>query len=272
MELSIYQVDAFSGRLFSGNPAAVVPLDAWLDDASLQAIAAENNLSETAFFVPSKPGFELRWFTPECEVSLCGHATLASAWVIFNRLGHSADSIAFSTRSGTLIVSQTQAGLLEMNFPARPLASNKLSEADTEVLKRALGCEPLTLLCGEDALVQLASQTEVEQISPDFSALKRLPVRGVIVTAAGDEVDFVSRFFAPNVGINEDPVTGSAHTLLTPFWVKKTGHNQLRARQLSARGGDLECELMADRVLLRGQAVPYLTGTIELPDEPGTST
>lgn len=266
MELAIYQVDAFTQQLFAGNPAAVVPLNRWLPDATLQAIAAENNLSETAYFVPDDDAFQLRWFTPGCEVALCGHATLATAWVLFNQLGHSTATLRFNTQSGPLLVRQLADGRLELDFPNQRLDPCSLSEVHQQQLANALGCQPLHIVNGEDVIVELATEADVRALKPDFRALAAVPVRGVIVTAAGDRVDFVSRFFGPNVGVDEDPVTGSAHTKLTPYWADKTGRTRFQALQVSARGGELECELADTRVFLRGHAVPFLTGTVQIPD------
>ncbi|AFU99863.1 PhzF family phenazine biosynthesis protein [Simiduia agarivorans] len=266
MELAIYQVDAFTQRLFAGNPAAVVPLAAWLPDTTLQAIAAENNLSETAYVVPDGEAYQLRWFTPDCEVALCGHATLATAWVLYNRLDYTVAPLRFNTLSGELRVNRLDDGRLELDFPCQRLDPCSLSAAHQHQLANALGCQPLHIVNGEDVIVELATEAEVRALSPDFKALAAIPVRGVIVTAAGDSVDFVSRFFGPNVGVDEDPVTGSAHTKLTPYWADKTGRTHFTALQVSARGGELECELVDTRVFLRGHAVPFLTGTIQIPD------
>lgn len=266
MTIPLYQVDAFTRQLFAGNPAAVVPLPRWLPDGVMQRIAAEINLSETAFCVPEGDGYGLRWFTPVTEVKLCGHATLATAWVLFNRLGFQGDCLRFATLSGELRVSRLTDGRLELDFPSQPL-HGQLAPEHHEPLARALGCTPQTLLAGEDLLVELASEAELRALTPDFAALLQLPARGIIVTARGQAVDFVSRFFAPRVGIDEDPVTGSAHTKLTPFWARKLGKSLLQARQLSARTGELECELSGDRVLLRGHAVPFSAGQLSLPDD-----
>ncbi len=259
MKIKIYQVDAFANSLFTGNPAAVCPLQSWLSDALMQAIAAENNLSETAFFVPSKNGFQLRWFTPVREVDLCGHATLATAQIIFETLNYSDSTIIFETRSGELRVHKN-GGDLTMDFPASPPALCAIPE----IIGRALGRQPREVWAAEDYLVVFDTQAEVLAIKPDFALLSRLDLRGVIVTARGDEVDFVSRFFAPKYGINEDPVTGSAHCILTPYWVQQLGKNSLRARQVSQRGGDIACELKGGRVFLSGAAVIFMEGEISL--------
>lgn len=262
MELRQYQVDAFSARLFEGNPAAVCPLPRWLDDRLLQAIAAENNLSETAFFVPEADGsFALRWFTPVAEVDLCGHATLASAHVLFRHLGHEDAVIRFNTRSGELRVRHHD-DWLEMDFPAQPPSPC----ACPPLLAQGLGREPAAVLAGSDYIAVFEHAEDILAITPDLSLLARLDKRGVIITAPGQDCDFVSRFFAPRYGIPEDPVTGSAHCALAPYWAARLGRTQLRARQLSARGGDISCHLQGDRVLLSGQAVTFMTADILLPD------
>lgn len=262
MALRQFQVDAFSARLFEGNPAAVCPLAAWPDDALLQAIATENNLSETAFFVPAPDGsFALRWFTPVAEVDLCGHATLASAHVLFHHLGHAEAVIRFNTRSGELRV-QRRGDWLDMDFPAQP----PVSCACPPLLAQGLGCIPVAVLAAEDYIAVLASAEEVRTLKPDMNALAGLDRRGVIITAPGQDCDFVSRFFAPRYGIPEDPVTGSAHCALTPYWAARLGRKQLHARQLSARGGALDCTLLGERVLLSGQAVTFMQSDILLPD------
>jgi predicted PhzF superfamily epimerase YddE/YHI9 len=258
MKLRLYQVDAFASRLFEGNPAAVVPLETWLPDDLLQAIALENNLSETAFFVPRGQGFELRWFTPAAEVDLCGHATLASAFVLFEKLGCSQAAIAFQTRSGTLTVERS-GELFCMDFPARVPERCAVPEG----LASGLGAEPSEVLGSDDYLVVYENEEAIRGLAPDLAALARLDRRAVCVTAPGDSVDFVSRFFAPGVGVPEDPVTGSAHCQLTPYWASRLGKTAFRARQLSRRGGEVLCELRGDRVLLSGRAVLYLEGLIE---------
>lgn len=259
MQLPIYQVDAFASRPFEGNPAAVCPLDAWLDDQTLQCIAAENNLSETAFFVPDEHGYQLRWFTPEVEVDLCGHATLASAWVLMHELNYDKDVIHFSTRSGRLSVKRSAHGL-EMDFPCRPPQSCAVPDG----LLDALGIEAASVLSADDYIVVIEDESLIPHLHPDLSRLKGLPNRGVAVTAPGKEVDFVSRWFGPNVGVSEDPVTGSAHTALTPYWAQRLGKNQLSARQGGSRRGYLHCAMAGDRVLISGTAVVYMRGTIYL--------
>lgn len=260
MKLRQYHVDAFAARPFEGNPAAVCPLDHWPDDALLQAIAAENNLSETAFFVPEEEGFRLRWFTPVTEVDLCGHATLASAHVLYHELGHAGAALRFQTRSGVLRVSRDGAGYL-MDFPARPPVPCEPPAG----LVRALGAQPAEVLAADDYVAVFEDQEAVRALEPDFALLRTLDRRGVVVTAPGaGEVDFVSRFFAPGHGIPEDPVTGSAHCELAPYWGGRLGRDRLRARQLSARGGELACSLLGERVGLSGTAVTFMWGEISL--------
>lgn len=257
MKLKQYQVDAFATRVFEGNPAAICPLDAWLDDDLMQSIATENNLSETAFFVPKDDGFELRWFTPDGEVDLCGHATLASAYVLFNILHYNRDRIRFSTRSGDLFVAQKD-GLLEMDFPATPLQRRDIDAK----LAAAFGQTPIELWSGADYVALFENETIIRNFDPDQLLLKQLDLRGVIVTAPGDHCDFVSRFFAPKHGIPEDPVTGSAHCALAPYWAERLGKPVLQARQISKRGGDVGCEVIGERVLLRGRAVVFMQAEI----------
>ncbi|MEW6646220.1 MAG: PhzF family phenazine biosynthesis protein [Pseudomonadota bacterium] len=259
MELTLYQVDAFADRLFAGNPAAVCPLQEWLPDATMQAIAGENNLSETAFFVAEPEGLRIRWFTPSCEVKLCGHATLASGYVYFHHVAPQAGQVVFNSLSGPLTVSR-HGDLLTLDFPATPVEP----VAAPALLESALGARPLEVYAADDWLVVLDSAERVRKLQPSMALLRQLERRGVIVTARGDDCDFVSRFFAPKYGIDEDPVTGSAHTKLTPYWALQLGKAQLRARQLSARGGELQCELRGARVLISGRVVPYLTGSINL--------
>ncbi len=257
MKIKIFQVDAFTSRLFSGNPAAVCPLNHWLKDDTMQAIATENNLSETAFFVKEGNSFSIRWFTPGVEVNLCGHATLASGHVLFNHLNYSGNRIEFQSKSGPLSVHNTD-DLLTLDFPASPYMK---IDPSSELID-ALGKTPVETYRSDDYLVLLDSEEEVREIIPDFNLLTKLDARGIIITAPGIESDFVSRFFAPAVGINEDPVTGSAHTLLTPFWAEKLGKNKLTARQLSLRGGELYCKHLGDRVEISGRAITYLIGEI----------
>lgn len=257
MRIPLYQVDAFADRVFQGNAAAVCPLEHWPDDELLQAIAAENNLSETAFFIPSESSPRLRWFTPLVEADLCGHATLAAAFVLFERLRPGADTVTFHSRSGPLTVTRAS-DLLTLDFPALPV-SEPLEVAG---LAEALGAAPIEARGGMDLLAVFNTEAEIRALQPNLSLVERLPYRGVIATAPGDEVDFVSRFFGPAVGIPEDPVTGSAHCALTPYWARRFGKSRLTARQVSRRGGALQCELRGERVFLGGRAVLYLEGSI----------
>jgi len=263
MRLPLYQIDAFTSRLFGGNPAAVCPLEAWLDDATLQAIALENNLSETAFLVPEGDGYRLRWFTPALEVDLCGHATLAAAFVVFETLRPGSDEVAFETRSGGLTVRRDR-DLLTMDFPAWPAREVQAGEVQ-EALVRGLGVRPAAVYTTRDLMAVLETEAQVRTLRPDQTALAAIDALGIIATAPGEEVDFVSRFFAPRAGIPEDPVTGSAHCTLAPYWAARLGKNRLEARQLSARGGELTCEVRGDRVAISGRCVSYLEGTIQLP-------
>jgi PhzF family phenazine biosynthesis protein len=260
MELPIYQVDAFASHVFAGNPAAVCPLNEWLPDATLQSIARENNLSETAFFVRSNGRYHLRWFTPGCEVDLCGHATLASAYVLLRELGESRAAIPFDTHSGELVVARN-GDRLSLNFPARPPVKVSVHSGLVAALG---GPEPLEILGARDYLVRYRTEEQVRSLSPNMEALKTVDRFAVIVTAPGVDCDFVSRFFAPAKGVNEDPVTGSAHCTLIPYWADKLDKSTLYARQISPRGGELFCELKGDRVEIAGRAVPFLKGTIYL--------
>lgn len=265
MRIPIYQVDAFTDRLFGGNPAAVCPLEEWLDVDTMKAIAAENNLSETAFFVKKGDRFEIRWFTPAVEIDLCGHATLASAHVIFNHLGFSGEMITFhSQHSGELRVTK-KGDLLVLDFPAREYEPIEMLPCQ---LKNALGKEPTALYNSWDLLALYETEEDILGIEPDFEALSEVlhtvDCLGIIVTAPGKDSDFVSRFFAPLAGVNEDPVTGSAHTILIPFWAERLGKEKFHAYQVSSRRGELFCELKGDRVLIGGKAVTYLKGEIEI--------
>ena len=261
MELPIYWVDAFTEHVFGGNPAAVVPLDSWPDDALLQRIANENGLSETAFFVRSGPGrAQLRWFTPAVEVDLCGHATLATAHVLFHELGARESPFLFDTRSGVLSVAR-KGDLIELDFPARPA---KPADAPAELLK-GLRDRPQEVLRSERMwLCVYATAEEVESLQPDFSELGKLNPGRIIPTAPGKDCDFVSRFFAPDAGISEDPVTGSAHCTLVPYWAARLGKCRFHARQLSKRRGELWCELDGDRVQIAGATAAYLRGSIRV--------
>jgi len=266
MRIPIYQLDAFTGTMFRGNPAAVCPLKEWLPDEVMQAIATENNLAETAFFVADgKGGYAIRWFTPTNEVDLCGHATLASAQVILQFIEPDLRRTAFETRqAGTLVVSRAGAdgGELALDFPARPAVPCDVP-AD---LVRGLGARPAAVLAARDYMAVFRRAADVAALQPDFAALKTLDRFAVIATAPGSEdgVDFVSRFFAPAQGIDEDPVTGSAHCTLIPYWAARLGKTHLKARQISRRGGELTCDLHGDRVSIAGRCVIYLEGTISV--------
>lgn len=262
MKAPYFQVDAFAREPFSGNPAGVCLLDKWLPDTQLQQIAFENGLSETAFVVLEKKSFALRWFTPTVEVDLCGHATLAAAHVLSEHMAFG-EPWKFHTRSGLLTVSRMD-GRLTLDFPARP--AEAVAEVPTDLVD-GLGATPDAVLKSRDYLAVFSSEKEVQALAPDFARIARLDCLGVIATAPGDTVDFVSRFFAPGAGVPEDPVTGSAHCTLVPYWAERLGQPKLAARQVSARGGDLWCELQGDRVLIGGHAVTYLEGQITLPAE-----
>lgn len=261
MKLPIYQVDAFAEMVFRGNPAAIVPLEKWLPDVTMQAIAAENNLAETAFFVPEGDGFGLRWFTPEVEVDLCGHATLASAWVIFNKLDGSRKRIDFSTKSGILTVTPDgESGRLALNFPSRmPQTAQPCAG-----LIEAIGVQPREVMAGRDYFLVYDDAAIVRNLKPDMYGLMQIDKFAVIVTAPGDKpgIDSVSRFFAPAKGIPEDPVTGSAHCSIVPYWAKRLGKSEITAYQASARGGVLYCRDEGERVRMAGSCVPYLEGSI----------
>lgn len=259
MRLPIYQVDAFTDTLFAGNPAAVVLLDKALTDAVMQSIAAENNLAETAFVLGSLNSLSIRWFTPTVEVDLCGHATLAAAHILFEKHGHIDGGLAFDSRSGALHVRKADARLW-LDFP-----TDRLTQEDMfpDGLIEGLGMRPGQVYRGRhDYLAILDDEEAIADLRPNLSAISRLPCRGVIVSAQGNEVDFVSRFFAPQSGIPEDPVTGSAHTTLTVYWSKRLGKQKMQARQLSSRGGMLFCEDRGERVEIGGSAVTYLQGEI----------
>jgi predicted PhzF superfamily epimerase YddE/YHI9 len=262
VQLSVYFVDAFvTGRPFTGNPAAVCPLDAWLADEIMQSIAAENNLSETAFFVPAGEGYDLRWFTPTTEVDLCGHATLASASVVFRFLAPQRQDVRFQTREAGVLTVARDGDLLAMDFPSRPPAPCAAAPG----FAAALGRAPGTLLAARDYLAVYDTADEVAALEPDFAAVAALDRFAVIATApGGNGVDFVSRFFAPAKGVPEDPVTGSAHCTLIPYWAERLGKTRLEARQISRRGGALSCTLDGDRVTIAGRAALYLTGTISI--------
>lgn len=259
MKLSLYQIDAFANKVFEGNPAAVIPLENWLPTKTMQLIASENNLSETAFFCPSDNNYEIRWFTPNGEVELCGHATLASAYVLFNILNYKTEQIEFNSLSGSLIVKKIN-DLYRLDFPSQKPIKCKMPSLLTE----GLGRESNNCYKNEDYLVVFETEDEIANINPDFNKLKNLDSRGVIITAPGLNYDFVSRAFFPKYGILEDPVTGSAHTKLIPYWAKKFEKSKLIAKQISKRGGELICENNKNRVYISGHAKLYMKGEIEI--------
>lgn len=261
MKLKLYQIDAFTETVFNGNPAAVCPLESWLPDKVLQQIAMENNLAETAYYVKKGNEYEIRWFTPTIEVDLCGHATLASAYVLFNYENHTGNEIFFhSPRSGKLNVSK-DGELLTLNFPSDNLERIELSDE----LKKGFNKQAIEVFKGKtDYMFVFDSEEQIKNLKPDFQELSKWNVRGVIVTAKGEKSDFVSRFFAPQSGIDEDPVTGSAHTSLTPYWADRLGKKELTAIQLSFRKGNLKCKLLKDRVEISGKAKTYLIGEIHI--------
>ncbi len=261
MKIKLFQVDAFTDKVFGGNPASVCPLDKWLSDSVMQLIAMENNQAETAFFVRNQNGFHIRWFTPTMEVDLCGHATLAAAYVLFELENFQEQTVEFSSRSGLLSVTKEDE-FLTLDFPADPPV--KVSPPD--YLIAAVGSWPIEAHKGKsDYVLVYSTAEEIKDLIPDMRLVARVPARGIIVTAPGKDVDFVSRFFAPQSGISEDPVTGSAHTTLTPYWAARLGRTTLSARQLSKRGGRLQCILDGERVKISGQACIYMTGEIQLP-------
>ena len=259
MSQKIYQIDAFADTLFSGNPAAVCPLENWLDADIMQKIAAENNLAETAFTVPVENGFEIRWFTPEVEVDLCGHATLASAYTLMNFEGFSGEKINFFSRnSGTLTVNKN-GDFLTLDFPK----DNLKKVEDLAIFEKCFVYQPIEAYQGKtDYLLIFENEHQIQNIEPNIPEIAKINARGIIVSSISENFDFVSRFFGPNCGVNEDPVTGSAHTTLTPFWAEKLGKTKLTAKQISKRGGVLECELKNDRVLISGKCKTYLKGEI----------
>lgn len=259
MKIPIYQIDAFTNSVFKGNPAAVCPLASWLEDRVLQAIALENNLSETAFFVDQGDHYQIRWFTPEVEVDLCGHATLAAAYVIFHFSKPGTTSVRFLSKSGQLNVTEREQ-LVCLDFPV--MEASPCPPPDT--LLQSLRMKPQEVLAARDYLVVYKDEEDVRSIQPDFALLKQLDRLGVIITSPGHKSDFVSRFFAPKAGIPEDPVTGSAHCTLTPYWSKRLRKNSLVARQVSTRGGELFCDYQGERVIIAGQAVCYLEGWIRI--------
>ena len=255
MKIKFYQVDAFANKVFEGNPAAVCPLDEWLDDSLMQKIAMENNLAETAFFVKNDDKYDLRWFTPTTEVNLCGHATLASAYVLFNFLDYEKESVVFNSKSGPLIVKKS-GDLISMNFPLQV----PLKCATPQVIVDAFNEIPLEVLKCEDYIVVYEKGTDLTELNPNLELLKKLDLRGVCITTEDEKYDFVSRFFAPNYGINEDSVTGSAYTQLTPYWAKKLNKTCITSKQLSSRGGELQCEIEGERVYISGKAVCSIIG------------
>ena len=258
MKLDLYQIDAFANKVFEGNPAAVIPLKKWLPDEKMQSIAQENNLSETAFFYKSGERHEIRWFTPNGEVKLCGHATLATAFVIFNIMDYKLEKILFNSLSGELSV-ERNGDLLKMDFPSQ----NPIKCDIPEALELGLGARPKACYFNEDYLAVFESEKNIINIKPDHQKLIMLKSRGVIVTAPADQYDFVSRAFFPKYGVPEDPVTGSAHTKLVPYWFNRTGKTKFEAKQISKRSGDLFCEYKGDRVLISGSARLYMKGEIQ---------
>jgi predicted PhzF superfamily epimerase YddE/YHI9 len=260
MPLPVFHVDAFTAQRFRGNPAAVCPLTGWLDDGALRAVAAENNLSETAFFVPRGDDYDLRWFTPRCEVKLCGHATLASAFVVLQILETSRDLVRFRTRSSGVLTVCRDGDLLAMDFP---LLAPWACPNPPAALIEGLGVLPATVVQIEDDYFAVYErEEEVRRIRPDFRVLEKLHPAGVAVTARGEDADFVSRFFVPSYGIPEDPVTGSTHCSLAPYWAERLGKTSLYARQISQRGGEVWCEVKGERVILKGNAVLTLRGEL----------
>ncbi|MBI2686436.1 MAG: PhzF family phenazine biosynthesis protein [Acidobacteria bacterium] len=259
MRIPLFQVDAFTRRRFGGNPAAICPLPKWLPDETLQTIAAENNLAETAYFVAEPDGYRLRWFTPEVEVDLCGHATLAAAFVLMDCLGFGGDQVTFHSRSGPLTVARA-GELYTLDFPSLPGQPQPPSDA----IAAALGAAPSETFAARDTMCVYESAAQVQALKPNMQALKAFETFAFIATAPGEDCDFVSRFFAPSQGIDEDPVTGSAHCTLTPYWAKRLNKSSLFARQISARGGELWCEDCGDRVRISGHGALYLTGFLEV--------
>ncbi|HTQ63467.1 MAG TPA: PhzF family phenazine biosynthesis protein [Puia sp.] len=257
--MKVYIVNAFTKEKFGGNPAAIVPLKEWLSDEQMQNIAMQNNLAETAYIVPQANDYFIRWFTPAVEVALCGHATLASGYIFFNCLNYEKDKIIFHSKSGPLEVTKKNDGQITLDFPVNAPFECEAPEA----IERGLKVKPLAIFNSTfDYMVVLENQKAIEDLSPDFKILSTIPSRGVIATAKGDDTDFVSRCFFPQSGIDEDPVTGSAHTVTVPYWAKKLGKNKLSAIQLSKRRGYLNCELAGNRVLMSGYGVKYLEGDI----------
>lgn len=260
MEIPYYHVDTFTASLFAGNPAGVCLLESWPGDALLQAIARENRLSETAFLVENGSEYELRWFTPTVEVDLCGHATLAASFVLYQQLKAGPGPLIFHSQSGKLQVHRKD-DIFFLDFPSR----NPEEISCPDLLARALGVQPVATYAARDLMAVFENEEEIRKLNPDFSLLVQLDYLGCIVTAPGKEIDFVSRFFAPSIGINEDPVTGSAHCTLIPYWSKRLKKKELLARQISSRGGELFCSDEGKRVRIGGRASLYLTGTLHIP-------
>lgn len=260
-KIKIYQVDAFTSQLFSGNPAAVCPLDNWLPDEVMQSIALENNLSETAFFIKNKDKFFLRWFTPKVEIDLCGHATLATAHIIYSEMDYESDNIEFNIKSGDILNVTRNQNILTMNFPAY---EPKIIDQDLDELFVAFGVRPISFLYCNYGLAVFNNEEEIVRILPNLAAIEKLPYNGIIVTAPGENVDFVSRFFGPKLGIPEDPVTGGAHCELIPYWSKQLDKKDMIAKQLSKRGGVIHCSYLGDRVSIGGEATTFMHGRLLL--------
>ncbi len=268
MKIPLFQIDAFTGRVFGGNPAAICPLESWLDAETMQAIAAENNLSETAFFVANGADYDIRWFTPTMEIDLAGHPTLATAHVIFEHLEGGRNKVLFHTQIGDTLTITRDGDRIAMDFPSRP----PTPRAGLDGMAAALGAEPAEVLAARDGFAVFESEEQVRALAPDMARVAEIDVMGVIATAPGTDAgsdsdtacDFVSRFFAPGAGVPEDPVTGSAHATLIPYWAKRLGKSELFARQISARGGELWCQDRGGRVTIAGQAVTYMQGTLRL--------
>lgn len=259
MRIPLYQVDAFTDKTFGGNPAAVCPLERWIPDALMQAIATENNLSETAYFVPRGEEYELRWFTPVAEIDLAGHPTLATAWTMIHHLGVKRDPIVFHTKIGDRLVVAREGDRLAMDFPARPPKPRAIGD-----VAAALGAKPAEVLAARDGFAVFAREEDVRALKPDMVKVAALDCMGLIATAPGMDCDFVSRYFAPKHNIPEDPVTGSAHSTLIPYWAGKLGKSEMFARQVSARGGEIWCRHRGERVTIAGQCTPYLAGAIDV--------
>jgi len=260
MQIKQYQIDAFTDRVFGGNPAAVCILDAWIPDATMQDIAAENNLSETVYCVPDGDGYGIRWFTPRFEIALAGHPTLAAAWLILNKMTPDASEVRFTTKDGEVLTVVREADILMMDFPAVPGTPMD----DLDAVSEALGARPQAYLTARDGMAVFPDQAAVAKLQPDMRKVAALDPMGIIATAPGGDCDFVSRFFAPKAGIPEDPVTGSAHCTLIPYWGERLGKSEMLARQISERGGLLHCAYRGDRVGLGGSAVPFMEGVITL--------